>query len=721
MAAALLAVAAGNAGAAPREAADAIEGGEPRLVARLLVDPLGADTWRIGIELVPDRGWHVYWRNPGDTGLPPEISWQLEGEISGGVAWPTPEAFVEPEVDLISYGYERPVLLATTARAAPGATTVAARVDALVCAHLCLPGHFEVEAPLDPTPDPDVRRRFDEEAMEVPRAAAAGGVELSLAAPISMEGGTPRATLVVHPCGRAGAAGCTVASSVDAGPGIFPDASPELTWIAASPRPHATAKSAFVVDLEGLWLGTARAEHATFSGVVPLRDANGDSRSVHFADVPVVPDAAAFTAVAIPDPGSTAAPVSWLVAALYAWIGGLILNLMPCVLPVLAIKLASLASLARSDRSEHIRHATAYTVGITVSMLALALTVVGLRAAGSAVGWGFQLQEPVFLVAISALLVAFALNLFGAFEIVVDTGRLGSVGSDAAGARRSFFDGLLAVALATPCSAPFLGTAVGFAFASPAPVIISIFLAIGLGLATPFLVAAAFPGWTDRIPRSGAWMGDLRVGLGFALLLTVVWLLWILGRVAGAEAIVLALALLLVVAAAAWAMGVLQKRGRALPASIFAVVLAGIAALGLAALDFSPRGETQAREAVIPSARPFEAAAVRTSLDAGRPVFVYFTADWCITCKVNERSVLSNRSVEPELSRLGFDVYRADWTRRDDTIRGALAELGKAGVPVYALYTPDAPDAPRVLPELLTLDGFLDALREAAEASGAAS
>jgi thiol:disulfide interchange protein DsbD len=351
-------------------------------------------------------------------------------------------------------------------------------------------------------------------------------------------------------------------------------------------------------------------------------------------------------------------------------------------------------------------------------MIALAVTVVGLRAAGSAVGWGFQLQEPSFLIAISALLTAFAMNLFGAFEIVVDTGGLGSVGSQAAGARRSFFDGLLATALATPCSAPVLGTAVGVAFASPAPVIVSIFIAIGLGLATPFLLAAAFPGWAKRMPRSGAWMGDLRGALGFALLLTIVWLLSVLGSVASPEAIVWTLVLLIAIAATAWGLGLLQRRGRAIPAGVFAIALAGVAALGVVALDLTPREATTAKTAAIPSALPFEAAAVRTSLDAGRPVFVYFTADWCITCKVNERGVLSDARVEAELARLGYDVYRADWTRRDDTIRGALAKLGKAGVPVYALYEPGSPDAPRVLPELLTLEGLLHAFREVAGETG---
>jgi thiol:disulfide interchange protein DsbD len=469
-------------------------------------------------------------------------------------------------------------------------------------------------------------------------------------------------------------------------------------------RPYPGAPGAFTVALEGTWLGAGPPRADLFvAGVVPLRDAQGHDVSVEIS-----------RAVAGGGEAAAAGALPWLRAVLLGWLGGLILNGMPCVLPVLAIKLAALAELAQGSRREHCRHAAAYAGGIALSMLALAAVVVGLRAAGTAVGWGFQLQEPIFLVAISALLVAFALNLFGAFEIEVDTGRLGGLGSGAPGAMRSFSDGLLAVALATPCSAPFLGTAVGFAFASSAPVIASIFLAIGLGLATPFLLAAFFPAVARRMPRSGAWMADLRGGLGFALLLTVVWLLWILGRVAGAQAIPSALVLLLGIASAGWALGAVQRRGRRVPASAFAGVLSAIAALGIASLDLAPHATSGASEPVIRGTRLFAAHLVDESLDAGRPVFVYFTADWCVTCKVNEAGVLADRRVEPELERLGYDVYRADWTRRDETIRGELARLGKAGVPVYALYAPDAPGRPRLLPELLTVDSLLGALREVA-------
>jgi thiol:disulfide interchange protein len=575
---------------AQREAKDAYDGNEARLLARLHAEPAtdaqANAQWQVGVELVPDPGWHLYGRDPGEVGLPPQIEWHLPGASFGELTWPEPIEFRDEPTGIVSYGYDAPVLLATTAQIPDGAATLAASVDALVCKHICLPAHFELAAPLD---------RSADASMDIPAPAAAAA--------------------------------------------IAPAASTR-SWLSA------------------LWLG---------------------------------------------------------------WLGGLVLNLMPCVLPVLAIKVAALAQLAEHSRRDQLRHALAYAAGIAASMLALAAVVVGLRMAGTSVGWGFQLQEPVFLVAISALLVAFAANLFGAYEIEVNTSALGAIGTRAPGAARSFFDGLLAVLLATPCSAPFLGTAVGFAFASPAPLVIAIFLSIGLGLATPFVLAACSPAIARRIPRSGAWMTDVRAGLGFALLLTVIWLLWILGRVAGADAIAPALLLLLAIAAAAWVLGLVQRRGRAVSGVVIGLVLCAIAAPGIVTLDLAPVRRATPEAPAIPDARAFAPDEVRASVAGGNPAFVFFTADWCMTCKVNEKRVLSDARIAAELDRLGYDVYRADWTRRDESIRGALAGLGKAGVPVYAVYTPGSPDRPRLLPELLTVDLLLSALDEGAGVDSAAT
>jgi thiol:disulfide interchange protein DsbD len=386
---------------------------------------------------------------------------------------------------------------------------------------------------------------------------------------------------------------------------------------------------------------------------------------------------------------------------------------MPCVLPVLALKAVAIAELAHRRRDEALAHGVAYTSGVLASMAALAVVVSALRAAGSAVGWGFQFQEPLFLAVLSSVLVIFALNLFGVFEIGVDTGRLAVLGAQAAGSRRSFFDGLLAVVLATPCSAPFLGTAVGFAFASQPLVVCAVFLSVGAGLALPFAAISACPGLVRWLPRSGPWMPKLRVALGFSLLATVVWLLWIVGRSAGADAMASLLAWLLALGFATWLFAALRTGSsfslRAL-ASLAAVLLL-VAGAGFVSIE---RDEPPAQAAANSPARPYQASAIEDERRAGRPVFAYFTADWCLTCKLNERVVLADAEVESALARAGFAVFEADWTRRDESIRAELARFGRSGVPLYLLFPPEADAPPLRLPELLTKARFLEALHAVA-------
>jgi thiol:disulfide interchange protein DsbD len=355
-------------------------------------------------------------------------------------------------------------------------------------------------------------------------------------------------------------------------------------------------------------------------------------------------------------------------------------------------------------------HALAYAGGIQLTLGALALCVLLLRASGNAVGWGFQLQEPLFVAAIAVLLVTFACNLFGAFELTFAPDRLANVGASAHGAARSFFDGLLAVVLATPCSAPFLGTAVGFAFTSSAPICIAIFAAIGAGLAAPFVGFALWPGLARRMPRGGNWMLELRRGLGFALLLTVVWLLWITGRQSGADAAAGLTALLLCVAAAGWVFGLVQRTRGHLGPGVLVAAIGAIALVGVGRIELTPQRVASASHG---EAAPYQRAALDAALAAGRPAFVYFTADWCLTCKLNERRVLDTPRAREELTALGFAVFRADWTLRDPAITGELSQLGRAGVPVYALY-PAGGDTPLLLPDLLTPDGFSSALQAAA-------
>jgi thiol:disulfide interchange protein DsbD len=362
-------------------------------------------------------------------------------------------------------------------------------------------------------------------------------------------------------------------------------------------------------------------------------------------------------------------------------------------------------------------------------MAVLAGVVTALRLAGTSVGWGFQFQQPLFVASLCTLLVVFAMNLFGAFEVTFQPGGLaGAPSVGPASSLRSFFEGALAVVLATPCTAPFLGTAVGFAFASTSGVIFAIFLSVGLGLAAPYLLVTLFPGFSGLVPRPGAWMLTVRKGLGFSLIATVVWLLWVAGRSVGVDAQALLLAYLVGVAFLVWVYGNVQS-SQAVWLSRSCAVLAAVAiAFSLGSLPLEPVARTapnvNAADAVASDLadeawRPYDVAAIERARARGRPVFVDFTADWCITCKVNESVVLDSEPVRSEFARLNVATFKADWTLFDEEIRRTLAAHGRAGVPMYLVYPSGVGGAPRVLPELLTVDLTIEALRDAAAGEGA--
>jgi thiol:disulfide interchange protein DsbD len=350
--------------------------------------------------------------------------------------------------------------------------------------------------------------------------------------------------------------------------------------------------------------------------------------------------------------------------------------------------------------------------------------VVALQAAGTRVGWGFQFQEPIFVAVVTSVVVLFALNLFGLFEIQFSTGSLSQVGARSTAVTRSFFDGLLCVVLATPCTAPFLGTAVGFAFAGGPASIVSVFLAIGAGLAAPYLLICMVPAWARFVPRPGNWMLRLRSGLGFLLMATAVWLIWIFGHSAGVDGVTRLLALLVVLAFGAWLLGWVQslalpRASATVVAAMLVVCVAGLDTVRVhaesrgAATTADPATAPGSSEGQSPNWAPYDRLAIERTLENSQPVFVSFTADWCITCKVNERLTLADDRVELALQEMGFKTFRGDWTERDEAIRAELARHGRAGVPLYLVYDPRAPAEPVVLPELLRVETVLESLRAA--------
>ncbi len=537
-----------------------------RVSAELLVDAAQVapgDRVRIGVLLGLEPGWHVYWTNPGDSGAATELAWRAPESEIGPIQWPAPRVFREAEGLLTTFGYEDDVLLANAAvvpKNATGSWNLEVDVDFVACMIECIPGRIPLAGtiPVGETHSPapsSTRERFELAASRLPRTPET--LEVSVAARASQDaavaGDDVALVLEITSCdGRGPDCRPWTLDAAYANEAFIPAEKSDLrlsalglshapTAATDSMRGFSLVMNAHAFEDEPQLVGQR------LRGVVPLARADGEAHLV--VDVPIALDpkggsSAAFEVIAAlpsaPEDGVHAnaespkrgAP-SLAFALVLGVLGGLILNLMPCVLPVLAIKIFAITDLARAERGHVVKHGVAYLVGVLASMWALAAVVVALRAAGAAVGWGFQLQDPIFLAAICTVLVVFALNLFGAFEITLQPS--GPDLGNAAGPSpplRSFFEGTLAVALATPCTAPFLGTAVGFAFASSGVVIFGVFTAIGLGLAAPFVFVALVPGWSRFVPRPGPWMLRVRQALAFALLATVAWLAWVAGRIA---------------------------------------------------------------------------------------------------------------------------------------------------------------------------------------------
>jgi thiol:disulfide interchange protein DsbD len=720
--------------------AGAFDGGDPRVEAELLVDAAELQPGqkvRVGVRFEMDPNWHIYWRNPGESGLPTQLEYDFQRGRVGPIRWPVPEVFQESDGFLTTYGYSGQVLLASEAvvdARLAGRAQISVVADFVTCHIGCIPGRIELvrELPLSASGRPassSTSALFDAWAQRLPVPAQALGLSASVVhSQTAIRPSDAFHTAVEVRCAdpATGCAGARLAP-VESFEAFLPESLEGVEFRVVGHEP--TLGDGFAVVLAGQASADApTAWQQRLSGLIPVAFETGDVRHIvvegslsRAAAEAVVGDSESPLWAVKGGFEAPAARLGFLYAFGLALLGGLILNLMPCVLPILAIKVFHVAELAHLGRRQVLGHGAAYTGGVLASMGALALVVIGLRAAGTAVGWGFQFQQPIFVAALSTLLVVFALNLFGVFEVTFQPTGVSKLGAKATGLRQSFFEGLLAVILATPCTAPFLGTAVGVAFASPAPVIFGIFLAIGLGLAAPFALVTLVPAWARIIPRPGPWMLTVRKALGFSLLAWAVWLLWLVGRTLGADAQALVLAFLVLVAFGLWIFGNVQ-RGSSSQAWVAttAVAVAGLVVAGLATLPLgngrAASGMQAAVETELPESswRSYDLAAIREELGRGRPVFVDFTADWCLTCKINESVVLEDSRVKSELARLRIATFKADWTLYDDEIRQVLADFGRAGVPMYLVYHPSAPGNPTLLPELLTVDLVIDALRAAA-------
>jgi thiol:disulfide interchange protein len=640
-------------------------------------------------------GWHIYWRNPGDAGIATAIDWHLPpGFSAGAIEWPVPQWFVVG--DLANYGYEKSVDLLVPIKAPQslGRTVpLAAHVSWLACAEICIPGATDLALNLSTgtgAPDPGSAALFTAARARLPQSA-------SFAVGLAADAHGYRLQIP-----EAAVAGLTHPQAV-----FFPYDGNAIDQAAAQP----VAASANGPTLSLAKPGTPNAPVAKkLDGVLVLRGDGGASRAYTIsaepgvAPVPTAKPTAAPAPTPAPSPAPTRKVVHWWEAVLLAFVGGLVLNLMPCVFPILSLKVLSLARLAHRD--DALRHGIAYAVGVVVSFVVLGGTLLVLREGGTALGWGFQLQSPVVVGLLAYLLLAMGLSLSGVAEFGTGLAGAGAGFAERGGTAGAFATGVLATIVATPCTAPFMGTALGFALIAPGPVALAVFAALGLGLAAPFLAAAAIPGARRLLPKPAAWMVVTRQALAFPLYGTVAWLVWVLIQETAPSDALMVLFGLVAVAFAVWVYGRTRAGPRRLGSAL--AVLGIVVAVVLAARPTSPTAAPQAAARDGLPYEPFSSARLAALTAEKKPVFVNLTASWCITCLFNERATLDSAAVRSAFAAHRVTALKGDWTRRNPDITAFLQEHGRSGVPLYLLY--DRSGDATVLPQILTEAEVLNAV-----------
>jgi len=673
--------------------------------ARLILSGEGVrpgETVMAGVVLKMPPQWHTYWKNAGDSGAPTKIVWQLpEGIKAGEIQWPVPDKFVMG--GLTTYVYHDEVLLMVplnvAANATPGRKELLATVSWLECAELCIPGKAELHAGLEigqsPKPSADAAL-FDAWLKKLPKSDPTV-VAMARWEADSQDDSRP---LILE------------VSAKDA-EDFFPYSADNYEVQAATEKLSSSDDKVrlrkLVKKLEGNWPDTV-------AGVLVGKQTQDGAAQAIEVKLPIAPVAAA--------PRVMASLGTVLAMMGFGFLGGLILNVMPCVLPVIALKVLSFVNQAK-EAPQRVRHlGLIYGAGVLVSFLALAGLAIGVQQAGGLAGWSTAFQNPQFRVLITILITLVALNLFGVFEITWTGGAMSAAGELTAkeGAAGAFFNGVLATVLATPCTAPFLGVAIGFAFTQPARVVLSIFLAVGLGLALPFVLLCWQPAWLKLLPKPGAWMERFKVAMGFPMLATAVWLFWVTASRLGKTGVLWFGIFLVVLALAAWIWGEFVQRGQRRRGLAIAISLA------LVVLGYSGILEKQLQWRA-PISRhkegidwqPWSPQAVQKAREEGRPVLVDFTADTCLNCKFNLITSIDIPSVRARLKEIDAATLIGDFTDQDPAIALELQRFGRGGVPLVLIYPGELSKPPIVLPPILTPAKVLDALGKAAPKGKAGS
>jgi thiol:disulfide interchange protein DsbD len=673
----------------------------PHVQAELLLEKPSVapgESFDVALRMRMKEGWHTYWKHPGDSGEPTDVSWHLpNGFTAGEIEWPYPEQI--RMAPLTTYGYEGEVVLLVPFRAAgdakPGTTARAtADVHWMVCEKICIPEDVTL-------------------ALDVP-------IGKNAVAPAEPAASLFAATRTKIPVA---AKGWNIAARAEGEQFVLRIAAPkEVTldgdvqfFAASGPLIEYSAPQPTSVDGGVVTMRLTRSPYLTgnaarINGILLAK--NGAAFEF---DVPISAATAAAPANA---PASTTSglPATLLVALALAFAGGVILNLMPCVFPVVSLKILSFVESAGHDPRRVRAHGLTFASGVLVAFWALAALLLALRAAGEEIGWGFQLQSPAFVAAMAFLLFALGLSLAGVVEIGTALTRIG--GAAGGGYRSSFINGVVATFVATPCTAPFMGAALGYAMTQSAAKSLLIFTALGAGMAAPYVALSAWPALLRFLPRPGAWMVRFRQLTAFPLFATVAWLAWVFGHQTGIDGVLRLLIGLTMLALGLWIWGqwvTLSAAARTKWSARIAAAacIAGgllLAATSTPAAIAAPSGTTAGI-----AWETYSEARVAEHRAAGRPVFIDFTAAWCLTCKVNERVAFSSSEVHQLVKARNIAMLKADWTNNDPAITRALTAFGRSGVPLYVLYEADPAARPRLLPEILSPGILLNALSKPGE------
>ncbi|MFN2477198.1 MAG: protein-disulfide reductase DsbD family protein [Chthoniobacterales bacterium] len=653
--------------------------------------------FRVGLLLRMAPGWHTYWKFPGDAGIPTELKWKLSPDWKiGEIQWPTALRISEPG-DIDIYGYHDEVLLTqeitppTSLGDAPA--TLSTEANWLVCEKICIPGgtQLQLELPIAPSAAPANEELFARAERSLPQPWPANDVA---AASWSRAGND----LVLH-----------VQSKVLA-------SQPIVEFHPLPPAAVVVGHPATERDPDGVTfripVETTDASVSSIPGVVVFgRSADAPDRSAWSLS------GAAVMAAAIQPVVDFRLIAKFL---LFGFIGGFILNLMPCVLPVISLKIFGFIQHAGQSRRRIFRSGLSFVAGIFVWFIGLALLLIALKSAGHVITWAFQFTNPYFVLAMSVLVLVFALNLFGVFELSLpQSANRGLLGwSSREGDAGSFFQGIFATILATPCTAPFLGTALGFAFTQSGWLILLMFVAIAAGMSAPYLLLSAQPGWLKFLPKPGAWMERVKQLMGFLLMATLLFLLSVLGAQRGLSAVIWTSCFLLVVSVACWMKGAFITPLASVARRAFVVVLMLALVFGSGAYFIGAKFAAAAVDPVVAQAtggwQSFTAEKLDAELARGSAVFIDFTAAWCITCKFNEATVLESDAVREAFQRRRIVKFKADWTNADPAITKMLQQFGRPGVPLYVLYPAGRTADPIVFPELLTKNIVLEKLETVA-------